>query len=195
MVLNDTPLMCRERYIPSRRAMAPPIQERPSKVNRWVKIFLENSIRKRTKRVADNCHLGCTILGNSSLNSWEDIPGRPWNFRSKSWQQSFRLSKGFLELAYLACLFAKPLWAWIEELMPGKRVESSGFKIMLTFVAITSLNICRSKKKKKSCQPFFFKLKLPPKSELTHEKGWILDEQRRPFLAMARSQHTLNHEW
>jgi hypothetical protein len=44
-------------------------------------------------------------------------------------------------MAYLACSLAKPLWASIEELTPGKRVESNDSKNASASVASDSLHI------------------------------------------------------
>ena len=43
-------------------------------------------------------------------------------------------------LTYLACSFAKPLWALIEELTPGKRLASNDSKRMSASVARASLH-------------------------------------------------------
>ena len=43
-------------------------------------------------------------------------------------------------LAYLACSLAKPLWASIEELIPGKRVGFNDSKIASASVASASLH-------------------------------------------------------
>lgn len=58
--------------------------------------------------------------------------------------------QGWIEnVTYLACSFAKPLWASIKGLMPGKRVAANGSKSTSTSVAMDALGTYQ-----RSCQSF-----------------------------------------
>lgn len=156
----------------SRRAIAAPIQCEST-------LYLRNKFQpEHTKRVPDSCHLSCAMLSNSGLNSWEDLRRRPWNSFSVK-----KKTEWMKHLTYLACSFAKPLWALIEELTPGKRATSNDSKNTSESVKSASLY---------TCSAFYWSCE---KIKPTCEKDRFLDERRRPLLEMARSQHTLQHKW